>query len=47
MWKKDMNKEGRTRITQGENLGLTLESIFLQLKESREEMDCPERYKVS
>ena len=29
MWQKDMNKEGRTRNTSGENFGLALGSMFL------------------
>lgn len=47
MWKKDVNKEGRTRIITGENFGLTLRSMFLLLNVPREEIDYPERYKVS
>lgn len=44
---RDMDREDRTRITNGENFGFTSGSMFLRLKVSREGMDCPERYKVS
>lgn len=47
MWKKDVNKEGRTRIITGENFGLTLRSMFSLLNVPREEIDYAERYKVS
>lgn len=41
-WKKDTNKEGRTRLKTPENLGFKLGSMHLHLPVSREEMDCPE-----
>lgn len=46
MWKKDVNKEGRTRIITGENFGLTLRSMFSLLNVPREEIDYTERYSV-
>lgn len=47
MWKKDMNRENRTRITNGDNFGFTLGSTFLEFKVSRTERGCPGRSKVS